>query len=113
MRISPQNFYTNLWLYDTATLEFIEEVIRKLRAELASHPQLSNRHIEFGIDLIDDDEPGAVPGDKLGCYYVVDKTTEEVFWLHEVPQSFLCDGAEINIISREHLRKLSIPTIGV
>ncbi len=105
--ILSQNFYTNLWLYDTAALEAIEEVVKKIREALASHPQLSARDIEFGVDLIDDDEPGAEPGDKLGGYYVVDKTSQEAFWLHEVSSNFYCDAAKLNIISREHLRKMT------
>ena len=100
-----QNFYTNLWLYDTATLEVIEKAVEKIRTKLASFPELSGKDIEFGLDLFDDEEPGAATGDKLGCYYAVDKTSQEAFWLHEVPASFYCDGAELEIISREHLRK--------
>ncbi|KAM5534001.1 hypothetical protein V8D89_012321 [Ganoderma adspersum] len=101
-----ENFYTNLWLYDTATLEAIEKVVEKIRRELASLPEfkLLGKDIEFGVDLVDDDEPGAATGDKLGCYYVVDKTSQEAFWLHEVSSSFYCDGAELKIISCEHLR---------
>ena len=101
----PQNFYTNLWLYDVASIEAVEEVVKKLRAKLASHPRLTARNVEFGVDLIDDDEADARPGDKLGCYYAVDGTTEEAFWLHEVPLSFYYDGTETKVISREHLRK--------
>lgn len=53
--------------------------------------------------MTDDEEADAKPGDKLGCYYVVDKEREEAFWLHPVPASFFCDGAELKIISREHM----------
>ena len=102
---SSQNFYTNLWLYNTAALEAIEEVVDKIRAELASFPELSGKDLEFGLDLFEDDEPGARPGDKLGCYYAVDMTSREVFWLQEVASNFYCDSAQLKIISREHLRK--------
>ncbi|PIL23451.1 hypothetical protein GSI_14762 [Ganoderma sinense ZZ0214-1] len=103
------NFYTNVWLYDPVAIEAIEEVVERIRATLASFTELSGRDIEFGLDLIDDEEPGAAPGDKLGCYYAVDKTNREVFWLHEVGANFYCDGAEMKIISREHLRKADSP----
>ena len=95
-----QNFCTNLWLYDEPNLEALERAIDKLETALAEHPKLASRDIEFGIDLTDDEEPDAKPGDKLGCYYVVDKEREEAFWLHPVPASFFCDGAELKIISR-------------
>ncbi|PIL23470.1 hypothetical protein GSI_14781 [Ganoderma sinense ZZ0214-1] len=98
-----QNFYTNSWLYEEPTLKAIEEVVGKLRAALTEHPRLASRDIEFAIDLIDDEEPDANPGDKLGCYYAADKGKEEVFWLHEVHSSFFCDGAEMKVISREHM----------
>ena len=88
-----------------ATLETIERAVETIRAILPSFPELSGKDIEFGLDLVDDKEPGAATGDKLGCYYAVDKTSQEAFWLHEVPASFHCDGAELEIISREHLRK--------
>lgn len=100
-----QNCYTNVWLYDEANLEIIEEVVLKIRNELSAHPQSLLRDIEIGVDLTTDDHEQATPGDMLGCYYVVDKAQEEVFWLHEVPCSFYCDGDELKIISREHLRE--------
>ncbi|KAM5534004.1 hypothetical protein V8D89_012324 [Ganoderma adspersum] len=98
------NFYTNLWLYDATALEAIEDVVDKIRAELASFPELSGKDIEFGLDMFEDDEPGTGPGDTLGCYYAVDMTSREVFWLQEVASNFYCDDTELKIISREHLR---------
>lgn len=84
-------------------------MVDKLRDALAAHPQLSRRDIEFGLDLIDDEDEDAKPGDKLGCYYVVDKGTEEAFWLHEVESNFFCDNADLKLISREHLGKIIAP----
>ena len=103
-----QNFYTNLWLYDTAMLEAIEKAVEKICTELPSFPELLGKDIEFGLDLLDDEEPGAAAGDKLGCYYAVDKTSQEAFWLHEVPASFYCDGSELEVISREHLGRIIV-----
>ncbi len=85
-------------------------MVDKLRIVLAEHPKLSHRNIEFGIDLIDDEDADAKPGDKLGCYYVVDKRKEEAFWLHPVDSNFYCDDADLKIISREHLRKTKYPS---
>ena len=59
--------------------------------------------VEFGIDLMDDNDPGARPGDKLGCYYAVNQRDNEAFWLHEIDSNFFCDNAELQLISREHL----------
>ena len=98
----PQNFYTNVWLYDEANLEAIEQVADKL-VLAAKQLQSSCADIEFGIDLMDDNDPGAQPGDKLGCYYGVNQRDKEVFWLHEIDSHFFCDGVELQLISREHL----------
>lgn len=89
-------------MYDEANLEAIEQVVDKLML-VAQQLQESCTDIEFGIDLVDDNDPDAHPGDKLGCYYAVNQRDKEVFWLHEVDSHLFCDGAELQLISREHL----------
>lgn len=83
-------------------------MVEKLREALAGFPRISRNDIEFGVDLIDDDDPESSPGDKLGCYYVVSKRKEEAFWLHEIPSSFVCDGTELKILSREHFGRIPL-----
>ena len=44
-------------------------------------------------------------GDNLGCYYLCNPKTEEVFYLKEVDKLFFCETEDAPIVSRGHLSK--------
>ena len=67
----------------------------------------ANRY-EICLDIDSEDDEELENGGKLGCYYVCDKVTEEVFWFQEIQSTFFYDGLDVKILSREHLRMSSL-----
>ena len=56
--------------------------------------------IEAGLLMYVDED-----GDDIGCYYLCNMETEEVFWLTDVGPNHFIDAKNIPIVSREHLRE--------
>ena len=94
-----QNFFTNVWLYDGQNLKQINATMEMV-ADILERRCIDTSSIEVGLDLSIDDD-----GNKLGCYYVCNKNTEEVFWLHRTENTFFYEGEDVKILGREHLRE--------
>lgn len=98
-----QNFYTNEYLYDQKKLRLVERVRELLLEELREHSDSVDPDvIEAGLLMYIDED-----GDDVGCYYLCNMGTEEVFYLAEVDKAFFCDTENTPIVSRDHLSKLS------
>ena len=70
-----------------------------LLEQLQEHSQrvdLSN--VEVGLFMYVDEED-----DNVGCYYLCNTKTEEVFYLAEVSRLFFSDTENTPIVSRDHL----------
>ncbi|EJF57939.1 hypothetical protein DICSQDRAFT_163164 [Dichomitus squalens LYAD-421 SS1] len=92
-----ENCFTNVWLYDEPNLKAIDDTMEMV-IDILRRRRIALSDVEVCLDLdIDDD------GVKLGCYYVCNKKTEEVFWLHPIGNTFFYDGEDVRILSREHL----------
>ncbi|KAM5533359.1 hypothetical protein V8D89_012967, partial [Ganoderma adspersum] len=99
-----ENWFTNVWLYDEQNLRDIDAALHLVSLEFRQRGLATDQY-EICLDIVsdsDDDEPAN--GVKLGCYYVCDKNAEEVFWFQKTESSFLYDGLDAKILSREHLR---------
>ena len=62
---------------------------------------IDSSSIEVGLDLGTDGE-----GDKLGCYYICDKSAKKVYFLHPTENAVFYDGEDVKILGGEHLGKL-------
>ena len=56
--------------------------------------------VEAGLLMYVDED-----GDNLGCYYLCNPKTEEVFYFEEVDKAFFCETENSPIVSRHHLSK--------
>ena len=55
-------------------------------------------NVEAGLLMyVDEDD------DDIGCYYLCDTRTEEVFYLADVDEAFFTEGDNNPIVSRNHL----------
>ena len=103
-----QDFCTNSYLYDPATLAVIEDtrvlVVRELERHVGNtSTYLGRNQIEVGLRAFVNGQ-----GDTLGCYYICDKPSEEVYWLSDVPAAFFCGvSGPIRIEGKQHLRKIT------
>ena len=94
-----QNFYTNEYLYDPDKLCLVERARVLLLEEMRTH-SVNTDDVEAGLLMHVDDE-----GDNIGCYYLCNTRTEEVFYLTDVSKLFFCDTENAPIVSRHHLSK--------
>ncbi|KAI0739002.1 hypothetical protein C8Q80DRAFT_1112462, partial [Daedaleopsis nitida] len=93
-----QNFYTNVYLYDGTNLHYTDKAVDKLCERMGQH-HVRLEDTEVGIQYHVDDE-----GDHVGCYYLCDLTTKEVFWLNDCPEGFVNSWyPNIVVMGREHL----------
>ena len=84
----------------------IEAAVDRVLAELIKHPDVQLNDIEIALDLDLDEE-----NDMLAAHYVCDIRKREVFWLWEVPSTFVSGASGSPVMGREHLRKIPQPTI--
>ncbi|PIL23468.1 hypothetical protein GSI_14779 [Ganoderma sinense ZZ0214-1] len=98
-----ENWFTNVWLYDDQNLRDIDAALDLVRGKFRQlHLSPSRYEICLDIDTEEDEETKKPV--KLGCYYIWDRDTEEVFWLQGTESSFFYDGVGVKILGREHLR---------
>ena len=66
--------------------------------ELKEHPDVQLDDIEIALDLDIDENDMSV------AHYMCDIRKREVFWLWEVPNTFVSGVAGFPVMGREHLR---------
>ena len=94
-------------MYDKQNLRDIDATLHLVSLELRRRGLPANRY-EICLDIDSEDDEELENGGKLGCYYVCDKVTEEVFWFQEIQSTFFYDGLDVKILSREHLRTSAV-----
>lgn len=84
---------TDAWLYDSATLEQILQVLKVVEDKLTHFPSTISKTTEVFLELADED---------ICRYYLVDHSLRVEYWLEEVSTSdlYLPETA-----SEDHLRK--------
>ena len=100
---NPQNFFTNVDLYDEGNLKYIDPAVSMLRKRIRTEfkplwRKLQAGEIEIGLDLDEDDDK-----DRLACYYLCDLDSKEVFWLSKCAERFYTIDGHVKILGREHL----------
>ncbi|KAH9941629.1 uncharacterized protein BXZ73DRAFT_9683, partial [Epithele typhae] len=98
------NYFTNEWLYDDEKHKLIETTLALFEDQVRTE-ELDPKDWEICLSIwVDKDTE-----DTLGCYYICDMEKREVFYIHEVEQSFFIDSLdEVEIQGREHLGRSSV-----
>ncbi|RPD61236.1 hypothetical protein L227DRAFT_574318 [Lentinus tigrinus ALCF2SS1-6] len=103
------NIFTSEDLYDSsddyAKLHYVERTVERLMEEISQYPSLCLDDVEIGIKLMDyKDEDGEAI---LGCHYLANTKSREVFYLDEMNDEHFFPHFGNTILSREHLHMIA------